>query len=359
MARSSPASLGLSKAKIDARLIVRGDLIGEGRVQERRLGAAGPYVSAIGLGCSGMSSDYGIPDDVESEATIQRAIDRGITMFDTSDAYGAGRNEELLGRSIRRRREGLVLCTKFGNMRGPNGERGGVNGKPDYVPQACEASLRRLGVDVIDLYYQHRVDPEVPIEDTVGAMARLVEQGKVRHLGLCEAGVDTIRRAHATHPIAALQMEYSLWTRDVENEILPYLRGLGISLVAYSPLGRGFLTGSFRSRADLIPTDRRHAHPRFQEGNFERNLSLLDVITTIAEAKDCTAAQVALAWVLSRGEDVVPIPGTKRRSYLEQNIGALDIALTEADMQRLEATFTPGIAAGLRYPEKQLRGLGI
>jgi aryl-alcohol dehydrogenase-like predicted oxidoreductase len=306
-----------------------------------------------------MISDYGVPDDVESEATIQRAIDLGVTMFDTSDAYGAGRNEELVGRGIRERRDAVFLCTKFGNIRGPNGERGGVNGRPDYVPVACEASLKRLGVDVIDLYYQHRVDPSVPIEETVGAMARLVEQGKVRHLGLCEAGPETIRRAHATHPLAAVQMEYSLWTRDAEAEILPLLRRLGIGLVAYSPLGRGFLTGTFRSREDLIPTDRRHAHPRFQEGHFERNLALLDAIKGIAEAKGCTLAQVALAWVLSRGPDVVPIPGTKRRSYLDQNVGALGVTLGEADLRDLEAVFAPGIASGPRYPEKQLKGLGI
>jgi aryl-alcohol dehydrogenase-like predicted oxidoreductase len=306
-----------------------------------------------------MTSDYGVPDDVESAATIARAIALGITAFDTSDAYGAGRNEELLGRVIAGRREGLVLCTKFGNIRGPNGERGGVNGRPDYVPVACEASLRRLGVDVIDVYYQHRVDPDVPIEDTVGAMARLVEQGKVRHLGLCEAGAETIRRAHATHPIAVVQMEYSLWTRDAEAEILPLLRELGIALVAYSPLGRGFLTGAFRDRSDLIATDRRHAHPRFQEGHFESNLRLLGPLGAIAEAKGCTMAQVALAWLLSRGEDIVPIPGTKRRSYLEQNVGALDVTLGDAEVAALDAAFPPGAAAGLRYPEAQLRRLGI
>jgi aryl-alcohol dehydrogenase-like predicted oxidoreductase len=306
-----------------------------------------------------MSSDYGVPDDVESEATIQRAIDLGITLFDTSDAYGAGRNEELVGRSIRGRRHEVFLCTKFGNIRGPNGESGGVNGRPDYVPVACEASLRRLGVEVIDLYYQHRIDRSVPIEETVGAMARLVEQGKVRFIGLCEASPETIRRAHATHPLAALQMEYSLWTRDAEGEILPLLRELGIALVAYSPLGRGFLTGAFRRRDDLIPTDRRHAHPRFQEGHFERNLELLAVIEAIAAEKGCAPAQIALAWVLSRGRDVVPIPGTKRRTYLEQNAGALAVALTGTDCERLESTFVPNAASGLRYPERQLKGLGI
>jgi aryl-alcohol dehydrogenase-like predicted oxidoreductase len=327
-------------------------------MKKRRLGQ-GLQVSAMGLGCSGMTSDYGVPDDVESAATIERAIGLGITAFDTSDAYGAGRNEELLGRAVKGRREGLILCTKFGNIRGPNGERGGVNGRPDYVPVACEASLKRLGVDVIDLYYQHRVDPDVPIEDTVGAMARLVEEGKVRFLGLCEAGPDTIRRAHRVHPLAAVQMEYSLWTRDAEAEILPLLQELGIGLVAYSPLGRGFLSGAFRSRADLIPTDRRHAHPRFQEGNFEKNLALLEPIAAIARAKGCTPAQVALAWVLSRGDGIVPIPGTKRRSYLEQNVGALDVVLTEEDCAELDAVFTPQAATGLRYPEAQLKRLLI
>jgi aryl-alcohol dehydrogenase-like predicted oxidoreductase len=325
----------------------------------RQLGQNGPRVSAIGLGCSGMSSDYGIPDDVESAATIQRAVELGVTLFDTSDAYGAGRNEEVLGRALQGRRDQVLIASKFGNMRGPNGERGIVNGRPDYVPVACEASLKRLGVDHIDVYYQHRIDPKVPIEETVGAMARLVEQGKVRYLGLCEAGADTIRRAHAVHPLVALQTEYSLWTRDLEAEIIPLLRTLGISLVPYSPLGRGFLTGSFQSRGDLIANDRRHAHPRFQEGNFEQNLALLDPVETIAEAKGCTMAQVALAWVLSRGGDVVPIPGTKRRTYLEENVRAVEIALNDDEIAMLEGAFPPGAAAGPRYPEAQLKTLGI
>jgi aryl-alcohol dehydrogenase-like predicted oxidoreductase len=328
-------------------------------MQYRQLGKTGPRVSAIGLGCSGMSSDYGVPDDAESTATIHRAVELGITLFDTSDAYGLGKNEELLGKALRGRRQKVLIASKFGNMRGPNGERGIVNGRPDYVPIACEGSLKRLGVDHIDLYYQHRIDPKVPIEDTVGAMARLVEQGKVRYLGLCEAGADTIRRAHAVHPLVALQTEYSLWTRDLEAEIIPLLRKLGISLVPYSPLGRGFLTGSFRRRDDLIASDRRHAHPRFQEGNFERNLELLNPIEAIAEAKGCTLAQVALAWILRRGDDVVPIPGTKRRRYLEENIGAVDIKLTEGEIARLEGSFPPGAAAGTRYPEAQLKTLGI
>jgi aryl-alcohol dehydrogenase-like predicted oxidoreductase len=328
-------------------------------MKHRQLGKAGPRVSAIGLGCSGMSSDYGVPDDAESTATIHRAVELGITLFDTSDAYGLGKNEELLGRALRGRREKVLIASKFGNMRGPNGERGIVNGRPDYVPAACEASLKRLGVDHIDIYYQHRIDPKVPIEDTVGAMARLVEQGKVRYLGLCEAGADTIRRAHAVHPLVALETEYSLWTRDLEADIIPLLRELGVSLVPYSPLGRGFLTGAFRRRDDLIPSDRRHAHPRFQEGNFEQNLDLLDSIAVVAEAKGCTLAQVALAWVLARGDDFVPIPGTKRRTYLEENVRALDIELTEDDMARLEGAFPPGAAAGTRYPEAQLKTLGL
>jgi aryl-alcohol dehydrogenase-like predicted oxidoreductase len=328
-------------------------------MKPRRLGSQGLQVSAIGLGCSGMSSDYGVPDDPESTATIRRAIELGVDFFDTSDAYGAGRNEELLGTAIREKRQGLTVATKFGNIRGPSGERGGTNGRPDYVPQACERSLKRLGIEVVDLYYQHRVDPKVPIEDTVGAMARLVEQGKVRFLGLCEAGPETIRRAHATHPITALQTEYSLWTRDVEAEILPLLRELGIGLVPYSPLGRGFLTGAFRSRSELIPNDRRHAHPRFQEDNFERNLGLLPAIERIARDKKATLAQVALAWVLARGEGVVPIPGTKRRHYLEENVDAVSVLLGDDDVAALEDAFPPGAAAGLRYPERQLQGLGI
>ena len=325
----------------------------------RKLGSQGLTVSALGLGCSGMTSDYGVRDDVESVATIHRAIDLGVTLFDTSDAYSAGQNEELIAGAIKGRRDGIMIASKFGNIRGPNGERGGTNGKPDYVPQALEKSLKRLGVDHIDLYYLHRIDPDTPIEETVGAMGRLVEQGKVRYIGICEAGPQTIRRAHATHPLSAVQMEYSLWTRDAEAAILPVLRELGIGLVPYSPLGRGFLTGAFQKRDDLLPTDRRHAHPRFQEGNFEANLALLEPIADIAAAHGVTRGQVALAWLLAQWDGLVPIPGTKRRRYLEENLAAIDITLTAADLARLSDALPPGSAQGLRYPEFQLKKLGI
>ena len=324
----------------------------------RQLGQ-GLRVSAIGLGCSGMSADYGVPDDVESIATIHRCIDLGITMLDTSDAYAAGVNEELVAQAIKGRRDKFLITSKFGNIRGPGGQRGGVNGKPDYVPVACEASLKRLGIETIDLYYIHRIDPTVPIEDTVGAMAQLIAQGKVRHLGLCEAGPNTIRRAHKTHPITAIETEYSLWTRDVEHEILPTLKELGIGLVPYSPLGRGFLSGSFAKRDDLIASDRRHAHPRFQEGNFEKNLTLLGPLKAAAERRGVTMAQVALAWLLARGDNIVPIPGTKRRKYLEENAAAVDITLSDAEVNALEEAFPPQAAAGLRYPEFQLKMMGI
>jgi len=328
-------------------------------MKHRQLGTTGPRVSAIGLGCSGMSGDYGVLDDVESVKTVHRAIELGVNMLDTSDAYGAGKNEELLAGAIKGRRDGLIVASKFGNIRGPGGQRGGTNGKPEYVPVACEASLKRLQIDVIDLYYVHRIDPDVPIEDTVGAMSRLVEQGKVRHLGLCEAGPETIRRAHKVHPLAAIQMEYSLWTRDAEATILPALRALGIALVAYSPLGRGFLTGTFKARTDLIEKDRRHAHPRFMEGNFEQNLNLLGPIERMAQDKGWAPAQVALAWLLAQGDDIVPIPGTKRRKWLEQNVAAVDFSLSADELATLSEAFPPGAAAGLRYPEFQLVKLGI
>ena len=320
-------------------------------MQERELGRSGLMVSALGLGCMGMSEFYGATDEAESIATIHRALDLGITFLDTADMYGVGKNEELVGRAIAGRRERVALATKFGNVRGPNGEFLGVNGKPDYVRDACEASLRRLGVDTIDLYYQHRVDPNVPIEETVGAMSELVTAGKVRHLGLSEASAATIRRAYDVHPIAALQTEYSLWTRDAEAEILPTVRDLGIGFVAYSPLGRGFLSGAFRTPEDIPEGDYRRNNPRFQGENFAKNLALVDVVNEIARESNVTASQVALAWLLSRGDDVVPIPGTKRVRYLEENARAVDVELDAASIARIEKTFPFGVTAGTRYPD--------
>lgn len=326
-------------------------------MQYRQLGLNGPDVSALGLGCMGMSEFYGQGDDVESVATIHRALDLGLNFLDTADMYGVGRNEELVGRAIAGRRESVFLATKFGNMRGPNGEFLGVNGHPDYVRQSCEASLKRLGVDVIDLYYQHRVDPSVPIEDTVGAMADLVRAGKVRYLGLSEAAPATIRRAHAVHPIAALQSEYSLWSRDPEGALLDTVRELGIAFVAYSPLGRGFLTSQIQSLDDLPEDDWRRRSPRFQPEAFSRNLRLAETVRRMAEAKNCTPAQFALAWLLAQGDDVIAIPGTKRRRYLEENVGALRVRLTTADLIRIHQAVPPGAASGERYAEAGMQAV--
>jgi aryl-alcohol dehydrogenase-like predicted oxidoreductase len=317
-------------------------------MKTRTLGQ-GLVVSEQGLGCMGMSEFYGRADEGEAIATIQRALELGVTLLDTADMYGPFTNEKLVGRAISGRREQVVLATKFGNERREDGSWVGINGKPDYVRSACEASLRRLGVDHIDLYYQHRVDKTVPIEDTVGAMAELVSAGKVGHLGLSEASPQTIRRAHAVHPITALQSEYSLWTRDPEDEILPTVRELGIGFVAYSPLGRGFLSGKYKKTEDLPDDDFRRHHPRFQGENFEQNLRLVERIEQIAGEKQLTAGQLALAWVLAQGDDIVPIPGTKRRSYLQENVAAGEIVLSEDDLARIDEAAPAGATAGQRY----------
>ena len=322
-------------------------------MDKRVLGASGPEVSvsALGLGCMGMSEFYGSADEGEAKQVIHRALDLGVTFLDTADMYGPFTNEKLVGEAISGRREEVVLATKFGNVRGENGERLGVRGDPDYVRLSCEDSLRRLGVERIDLYYQHRVDPKVPIEETVGAMAELVAAGKVAHLGLSEAAPETIRRAHATHPIAALQTEYSLWSREPEEEILPALRELGIGFVPYSPLGRGFLTGRFKSPDDLPEGDFRRVNPRFEGENFDRNLKLVERVTEIAAEKGVTPGQLALAWVLAQGEDVVPIPGTKRLEYLEENVAAAEVELSEEELRRIDEAAPAGAAAGDRYAD--------
>ncbi len=328
-------------------------------MESRTLGTQGLVVSALGLGCMGMSEFYGPGDEAESIATIHRALELGITMLDTADIYGPYTNEELVGRAIRGRRNGVVIATKFGIVRRSDDPKyRGVSGRPEYVRRSCEGSLKRLGIDTIDLYFQHRVDPETPIEETVGAMARLVEEGKVRYLGLSEPGPETMRRAHAVHPITALQQEYSLWSRDSEDALFPTCRELGIGIVAYSPLGRGFLTGQIRRFEDFAPDDFRRAVPRFQGENFAKNLTLVDKLRELAASKGVTPSQLALRWVLDQGKDIVPIPGTKRRQYLEENVAALDVTLTAADHAALDAIMPRGAVSGERYAAAGMRAVG-
>jgi aryl-alcohol dehydrogenase-like predicted oxidoreductase len=327
-------------------------------MRERRLGTNGPAVSALGLGCMGMSDFYAGRDDAESLATLERALELGVTFYDTADMYGPYTNEELVGRFLKGKRERVVLATKFGIVRDPaNPQVRGINGRPDYVRSSCDGSLKRLGVETIDLYYLHRVDPATPIEETVGAMAGLVEAGKVRFLGLSEVGPQILRRAHGVHPITAVQSEYSLWSRDPEDGILDACRELGVGFVPYSPLGRGFLTGQIQRFEDLEPDDYRRSSPRFQGENFQKNLDLVAKIREIATSKECTPAQLALAWVLAQGEDLVPIPGTKRRKYLEENLGALDVTLTADDLKRIDEIAPKGVAAGPRYSEAMMASI--
>ena len=323
------------------------------------LGSLGLKVSRMGLGCMGMSEFYGTADDAESIATIHMALDRGMDFLDTADMYGPFKNEVLVGRAIKDRRKEVVLATKFGNQRSPDGKFLGVNGRPEYVRACCEVSLQRLGVDVIDLYYQHRVDPKTPIEDTVGAMADLVKHGKVRYLGLSEAAPGTIRRAHRVHPISALQTEYSLWTRDPEGELLATVRELGIGFVAYSPLGRGFLTGEFQRPEDIPHNDFRRHHPRFSGENFYKNLDLVRHVEALAKAKGASPAQIALAWVMAQGEDVVPIFGAKKRSRLDDNLNAVDVTFTPSELQEIDRVLPKGSTAGPRYPEQHMSAVNI
>lgn len=335
------------------------DKLGHPEMPYRRLGHSQIKVSCIGLGCMGMSEFYGPRDDEESIRTIHRALDIGINFLDTADVYGRGHNEELVGRAIKDRRMEVVLATKFGNVRDETGAWVGVSGQPEYVKKCCEESLRRLGTDHIDLYYQHRVDPDVPIEDTVGAMAELVREGKVLHIGLSEAGAQTIRRAHRVFNVSALQTEWSLWTRDPEQEVLPTCRELGITFVPYSPLGRGFLTGKYSKPEDLTDIDYRKNNPRFQDENLRRNLALADKVREMARKKNCTPAQLALAWLLAQGDDVVPIPGTKKVAHLEENAGAARVHLTPQELSEIDQAFPPGAAAGLRYPEEAMKRVNI